>query len=148
MTAPHDANASVERFLARAATLQEYEWVAIYWRYVHDPSILRSVRTFQNVATQAWIGMRVAMSADAKAAEDRLVKEANVRIAAIGSTLPEVELDAEHGGHLRQRIEWILTSTRMALRNAELLNSAPKSRKAVQRFLTVFAGMIEFPEFQ
>jgi hypothetical protein len=138
---------AVNRFLDQSATLSTEDWTAVYWRFVHDPSILRAVRAFQNVATQAWLDHRGAMSEDAKAAESKSVVESNARISAIAARLPEDELDADRGGHLRQRCEWIMTSTRMALENVELLSGTPKTRKAVKRFLTVFADLIDFPEY-
>lgn len=139
---------SLDRFLDRAATLSQEDWTVVYWRYVKDPSILQAVRAFQNVATQAWLDARGTTTGEQKAAEEKRVGETNARIEAISARLPEEELDPDRGGHLRQRIEWVLVRTRMALTNVELLNSSAKTRKAVKRFLAVFDGLIDFPEFQ
>ena len=143
-----DATASVDRFLDQAARLTQEQWETIYRRYVADPAILQAVRTFQNAANQVWIGKRVNMTLEEKGAEDVRVNESNARIAAICAILPEAELDADRGGHLRQRAAWILTSTRLALANVELLKGSARTRNAVKRFLTLFADVIEFPEFE
>lgn len=88
------------------------------------------------------------MSAEEKAAEDKLLDETNVRITAICAVLPEDELDSDRGGHLRQRIVWVMSGTRLALRSVGLLRSAPKTLNAVRRFLSVFGELLAIPEFQ
>ena len=151
----HDRNVSrsrkrdprVTRCLRQAARLTPEQWTVIYWRYVKTSKILNAVRTFHAVATQAFLEELKRVPLEELGTRDPVVMRINERIEEIVAVLPESELDTKRGGYLRQRAEWVIVHVNQALTYAELLNADPDCRKAVKTFLTLFEGMIDFPEF-
>jgi hypothetical protein len=138
----------LDRFLRDASSLTVEQWTTIYWRFVKDAGIQKACRKFANVALQVWLDERNAMTEERKAAADAVADQIAARIHAVLAALPEDELDPDRGGRLRQRVQWILINTKTALLNIELLNSVATNRTAVRRFLSMFEGLIAFPEYQ
>jgi hypothetical protein len=135
------------RFLDNAAALTLEEWTTIYWRYVHNPAITKAARKLVSTGTQAWLDEYKAMTAEEQAASGRVVAKINARIDAISAKLPDVVLDAARGGSLRPRVEWIISRVDTALEYPDVFKAKPACRKAIKVFLTLFDGIVDFPEY-
>lgn len=139
---------SIDRFLTKAELLTSEQWLEVYWRYVHAPRILTAIRKFSTVAGQAILNQAMKRPIEEMGKRDPAVMAGNARIDRIIAKLPETEPDSQLGGRLQKRVSWLIVQTRLALDYAELLNADPRCRKAVRKFLTLYDGLITFPEYE